>query len=321
MMKMEQDKKEIDVVVIGELNVDIILNGIASFPVIGKEILADSMSVTLGSSSAIFASNLSSLGTKVSFLGKVGDDNFARVVLDSLNSKKVDTSHIIKSASLRTGATIVLNYDQDRANITYPGAMNDLNIKDIDFYFLSRARHMHFSSVFLQPGIRHDLATLFRRAKESGLTTSLDTQWDPAEKWDLPLKELLPFVDLFLPNMKEFMFLTQSKSAGEGIEKIRSFANYVVIKNGSEGAQAWNGKEMIHQPAFVNDRVIDCVGAGDSFNAGFIKDYINNEPLNKCLESGALAGAVNTTMGGGTGAFKDPENFRKIAQERFNYTY
>lgn len=318
---MEQGKKDIDVIVIGELNVDIILNGIESVPVIGKEILADSMSVTLGSSSAIFASNLSSLGTKVSFLGKVGDDNFAQIVLDSLNSKKVDTSHIIKSPSLRTGATIVLNYDQDRANITFPGAMDDLNINDIDFDFLSGARHMHFSSCFLQPGIRHDLPALFRRAKESGLTTSLDAQWDPEEKWDLPLKELLPFVDLFLPNMKEFMFLTNSVSAGEGIEKIRSFANYVVIKNGREGALAWNGEEMIHQPAFVNDRVIDCVGAGDSFNAGFIKDFINNEPLKKCLESGVLAGAVNTTMGGGTAAFINPENFRKIALERFNYNY
>lgn len=318
---MEQGKKDIDVIVIGELNVDIILNGIESFPVIGKEILADSMSVTLGSSSAIFASNLSSLGTKVSFLGKVGDDSFAQIVLDSLNSKNVDTSHIIKSSTLRTGATIVLNYDQERANITFPGAMNDLNINDIDFDFLSRARHMHFSSCFLQPGLRHDLSTLFRRSKESGLTTSLDAQWDPEEKWDLPLKEILPFVDLFLPNMKEFMFLTRRMSASEGIEKIRSFANYVVIKNGSEGALAWNGEEMIHQPAFINDSVIDCVGAGDSFNAGFIKDFINNEPLNKCLESGVLAGAVNTTMRGGTGAFINPENFRKIAQERFNYSY
>jgi len=321
MIKPEQAKKDIDVIVIGELNVDIILNGIESFPVIGKEILADSMSVTLGSSSAIFASNLSSLGAKVSFLGKVGEDNFARVVLDSLNSKKVDTSHIIKSHSLSTGATIVLNYDQDRANITYPGAMNDLKLNDIDFGFLARARHMHFSSCFLQPGIRPDLATLFRKAKESGLTTSLDTQWDPEEKWELPLEDLLPFVDLFLPNMKEFMFLTNSNSASEGIEKIRSFARYVVIKNGSDGALAWNGKEMIHQPAFVNNKVIDCVGAGDSFNAGFIKDFIHNEPLKRCLESGALAGAVNTTVGGGTGAFKDPETFRRIAKERFNYNY
>lgn len=318
---MNATGKKIDVIVIGELNVDIILNEIESFPVIGKEIIANTMSVTLGSSSAIFASNLSSLGPHVAFIGKVGEDNFGQVVLATLERKNVYTSHIIKSTSLSTGATIVLNYDQDRANITYPGAMNDLRLEDIDFGFLSTARHMHFSSCFIQPGIRNDLTTLFQRSKELGLTTSFDAQWDPEEKWDLPLEKLLPFVDVFLPNIQEFKFLTRSKTIEEGIRKIQHFAHYIVIKNGSEGAMAWDGKDLIFQPAFKNDRVLDCIGAGDSFNAGFIKDFINKKPLKKCLETGALIGAINTTMAGGTGAFENPDTIREIARERFNYIF
>jgi sugar/nucleoside kinase (ribokinase family) len=318
---MNATENKIDVIVIGELNVDIILNEIDSFPVIGKEIIANSMSVTLGSSSAIFASNLSSLGPHVAFIGKVGEDNFAQVVLATLEGKNVDTSHIIKSTSLCTGATIVLNYDQDRANITYPGAMNDLRLEDIDFGFLSRARHMHFSNCFMQPGIRNELTNIFRRAKELGLTTSLDTQWDPEEKWDLPLEKLLTYVDVFLPNIQEFKFLTRSNTIEEGIKKLQHFAHYIVIKNGSDGAMAWNGKDLIPQPAFKNDRVVDCIGAGDSFNAGFIKDFINKKPLKKCLETGALTGAINTTRAGGTGAFENQEMIREIARERFNYTF
>jgi sugar/nucleoside kinase (ribokinase family) len=318
---MNAIENKIDVIVIGELNVDIILNEIESFPVIGKEIIANTMSVTLGSSSAIFASNLSSLGSHVAFIGKVGEDNFAQVVLAALERKNVDTSHIIKSTLLSTGATIVLNYDQDRANITYPGAMNDLRLEDIDFGFLSRARHMHFSSCFLQPGIRNDLSTLFRRAKELGLTTSFDTQWDPEEKWDLPLEKLLPYVDVFLPNKQEFKFLTQSNTIEEGIQKLQHYAHYIVIKNGIDGAMAWDGKDLIPQPAFKNDRVVDCIGAGDSFNAGFIKDFINKKPLKKCLEAGALAGAINTTRAGGTDAFENQDTIREIARERFNYTF
>jgi sugar/nucleoside kinase (ribokinase family) len=317
---MKDTEKKFDVIVIGELNVDIILNEIESLPLVGKEIIANKMSVTLGSSSAIFASNLSALGIHVAFIGKIGNDNFAQVVLDSLKSKNVETSHILRSAYLSTGATIVLVYDQDRANVTYPGAMNDLHLENIDFGVLSLARHVHFSSCFLQPGIRNELPSLFRRAKESGLTTSFDPQWDPQEKWDIPLEELLPFVDVFLPNIKEFYFLTGSKTIEEGISKIEHFANYVIIKNGSEGAIAWDGKHLIRQPAFLNDRIIDCVGAGDSFNAGFIMDFINKKPLKKCLETGALTGAINTTMPGGTGAFENPDSIRKIARERFNYT-
>lgn len=318
---MNTIENKIDVIVIGELNVDIILNEIESFPVIGKEIIANTMSVTLGSSSAIFASNLSSLGPHVAFIGKVGKDNFARAVLETLERKNVDTGQIIKSNSLSTGATIVLVYDQDRANITYPGAMNDLRLGDIDFGFLSLARHMHFSSCFIQPGIRNDLTSLFRRTKELGLTTSFDAQWDPEEKWDLPLEKLLPYVDVFLPNIQEFKFLTKSNTAEEGIRKLRPFAHYIVIKNGSDGAMAWDGKDIIIQPAFKNDHVVDCVGAGDSFNAGFINEFINKKSIKKCLETGALAGAVNTTMPGGTGAFESPDTFRKIARERFNFTF
>jgi len=318
---MNSSGNKVDVVVIGELNVDIILNGMTELPVVGKEILADDMQVTLGSSSAIFASNLSSMGVGVAFIGKIGRDNFAKIVLDSLKAKNVITGNIIRSGSLNTGATIVLVHGQDRANITYPGAMYDLRLGDIDFSFLSEAKHMHFATCFMQPGIKPDLPDLFRKSREAGLTTSLDAQWDPEEKWDLPLVSLLPYVDVFLPNLQEFKFLTRSRSIEEGIGKIRDFARLVIIKNGADGAYAWDGKELIHQPAFENKNVVDTVGAGDSFDAGFIKEYINGKNLKRCLEAGAVAGAINTTASGGTGAFTDIGSIRKTAMEKFNYPF
>ncbi len=297
--------KKFDVIVVGELNVDIILNRIERFPEIGKEILAESLDLTLGSSSAIFASNLSSLGSKVSFLGKIGKDGFAQTVLGSLKSKGVDTSNIIQSEKLNTGATIVLNFDQDRAMVTYPGAMEDLKLKDIDFEYIATAAHLHFSSVFLQPGIRYDLPKLFKKAKSFGLTTSVDPQWDPAEKWEVCLTELLPQLDIFMPNMKEFQLLTASDSLEEGIAKIQQYAPNLtlVVKDGTNGAYGCKGSEIIHQPAFLNDNVVDCIGAGDSFNAGFIYKFTKGFSLKQCLEYGAVTGAVSTTMAGGTAAF------------------
>jgi len=312
--------KELDVIVVGELNVDIILNRIDRFPEMGKEILAESLDLTLGSSSAIFASNLSSLGSRVAFIGKIGRDGFASTVLDSLQSKKVDTSHILESVSQNTGATIVLNFDQDRAMVTYPGAMEDLKLEDIDWDFLLTARHLHFSSIFLQPGIRYDLPLLFSKAKSSGLTTSLDPQWDPAEKWDVNLEELLPQLDIFMPNLTEFMLLTGTSSLGEGIRLIKQYAPELtlVVKNGADGAFGWKGGEIIHQPAFINENVVDCIGAGDSFNAGFIHKYISGASLVKCLEYGALAGAVSTTKAGGTGAFANQEITHELAARHFS---
>jgi sugar/nucleoside kinase (ribokinase family) len=315
-------KTKPDVIVIGELNVDIILNQIENFPEMGKEILAQNMNITLGSSSAIFASNLSTLGAKVAFVGKIGKDNFASVILESLNLKNVDTSHIIQSETLNTGATIVLNYDEDRAMVTYPGAMEDLKMDDIDFGFLATARHLHFSSVFLQPGIRKSLPVLFAKAKSFGLTTSLDPQWDPAEKWNVDLTELLPQLDVFLPNKTEFLLLTGAKSLEDGISLVKEIAPnlILIVKNGSDGAYGWSKGKLTHQPAFLNTRVVDCIGAGDSFNSGFIHAFISGNPIEKCLEKGALTGAVSTTRNGGTGAFTSLKDAGNIAAENFKMT-
>ena len=159
-------KKRFDVIVVGELNVDLILNSIDSFPEMGKEKIAKDMTLTLGSSSAIFASNLSALGASVAFVGKIGDDAFGNLVKDSLRSKKVNTDFLIMSKAFSTGATIVLNYSDDRAMVTYPGAMEDLTIDDINQEIISLAKHLHFSSYFLQPGIQSGLLELFKMAKE-----------------------------------------------------------------------------------------------------------------------------------------------------------
>ena len=213
--------KEYDVLVVGELNVDIILNQIDGFPEVGKEKLAQKMATTLGSSSAIFASNLSSLGANVAFLGKVGTDTYGDFVLNRLQESAVDTEFILRSTQADTGATLVLNYGEDRAMITYPGAMELLTVNDISDQTLKLARHLHFSSYFLQPGIRPSLGKLLQRAKSLGLTTSLDPQWDPAEQWDFDTAEILPYVDVFLPNEKELLHITETQNLQDALDQVR----------------------------------------------------------------------------------------------------
>lgn len=312
-------QKKYDVLVVGELNVDLILNKIDGFPEIGKEKLADEMTLTLGSSSAIFASNLSALGAKVAFLGKIGKDQFGQLVLKSLESKGVSTEFIIQDENLNTGATIVLNYDEDRAMVTHPGAMNHLTIEDINENQLKQARHLHFSSYFLQPGITKDVDKMFKMAKELGLTTSFDMQWDPAEKWDLDFERVLPYVDVFLPNHQELIELTGQINMGEGVKALGK-TNIVAVKMSSAGSTCWqDGRETV-QPAFVNDKVVDAIGAGDSFNAGFIFKYISGASLEECQRFGNLCGALNTTAAGGTTAFRNYDAIMKTAKERFGYT-
>ncbi len=313
-------KKKFDVLVAGELNIDLILDKLDQFPVIGKEIMAAEMIYTLGSSSAIFASNLSTLGASVNYCGCIGNDSFGDKIINDLAAKNVTTSNIIRSKTSGTGITVAFNFNQDRAMVTYPGAMNELKQNDITDDMLKQAQHLHVSSVFLQPALKPGLIDLFKRAKQFGLTTSLDPQWDPAEKWDCDWKNLLLFVDVFLPNIEELKNITQKTNLPGAVDAIKDFANLIVAKNSTEGAIAFYKNEVVEQPAFINHDFADAIGAGDSFNAGFIRQFIRDKSLKQCAELGAVCGAINTTQKGGTAAFKDFETVKKIAKEKFNYT-
>jgi len=312
-------KTEFDILVVGELNIDLILNNIASIPKIGTEIIANKMDLTLGSSSAIFASNVSTLGSRTSFIGKIGNDSYGEFVLHSLKKKNVDTSSIIVSDTEKTGATIVLNYSEDRAMITFPGAMKELSPSDISDDTLKKAKHLHISSIFLQPKLKENIAEIFNRAKSLGLTTSLDTQWDPEEKWDIDLKSVLPLVDVFLPNTKELLAITKKNNIDDAINTVKYYANIVVVKMGNNGSLAYYKGVVTKKNPFLNKNVVDAIGAGDSFNAGFINSFIKNNDFNTCLTNANLMGAINTTEVGGTGAFQDILAVKQTALNKFNF--
>ena len=309
-----------DVLVIGELNADIILDDIKGFPMIGKEILANELNVVLGSSSAIFASNLSSLGKSVAMVGLLGEDSFADLIKKSLRNKKVNTDFVVTTKKYKTGLTIVMNYGMDRANVTFPGAMEHLLTVDITDEMMLSSKHLHLSSIFLQKGIKNEAVELFKRAKKLGLTTSMDPQWDPAEDWDLELEKLIPHIDIWMPNVMEFKNITGTDSISAGIEKIKNFSNCIVIKDGVHGAHLWENGKLTTKPAFLNNKVADCIGAGDSFDAGFISEFVNGSSLERCVEVGNVMGAINTLEPGGTAAFENIESVTRKAYEKFEFT-
>lgn len=309
------------VLVVGELNVDLILNNIEGIPEIGAEKLAEDMILTLGSSSAIFASNLSFQKVDVSFLGMIGEDQFGQLVISTFKDKNVKTDLIIESTEHQTGVTVVMNYGLDRAMATYQGAMSHLSFEHFDKINLADFDHIHVSSIFLQPLIKESICKIFSKAKEHNLSTSLDPQWDPNEKWDLPLENLLPLVDVFLPNEKELFALTKTDSVTKGIEKLEPFSKGLVIKKGENGACLKMGEELLSISAFLNDNVVDAIGAGDSFDAGFIYGYINKFTNLDSLERASILGAISTTNAGGTSAFSNHQAVEKIAREKFKYTF
>jgi sugar/nucleoside kinase (ribokinase family) len=295
------DEKEFDVAVVGELNADLILSGDVT-PVFNQvDKLVDSASLSLGSSTAIFACGAARLGLRVAFFGKVGEDEFGRFVLRSLEACQVDTQGVIIDNSLPTGLTVILNRGSDRATLTHLGSISALKFEELDLQRVVRSRHLHTGSYFLLDALRPDLPELFREAQQHGLTISLDPNYDPREDWDQGLLDLLPLVDIFLPNRTECCAIARQPDLAAAMEKLAQPAKIVTVKDGQNGACLLSRGEWIRSES-IQVEVTDTVGAGDTFDAGFIYGYLQGWGLARCLRLGVVCGALSTRAHGGASA-------------------
>jgi len=292
-----------DVLVAGEINPDLILSGNV-VPEFGQvEKLVESAMLAIGSSSAIFACGAARLGLKVAFIGVCGDDVFGRFMLDEMSKRQVDIENVIVSQSGSTGLSVILNqpfdYAQgDRAILTHPGLIAELKASDISDNLLRDSKHLHVASYFLQTNLQPDLPNLFRRAHALGLSTSLDTNYDPSEKW-IGFDELLSVMNVFLPNEKEALSLSGESNVDEAGSRLGSKVETLAIKLGAEGALGVSDGARV-RVASIPVNVIDTIGAGDSFDAGFIYGYLNQWSLEKSLRLACVCGALSTQQAGGT---------------------
>ncbi len=305
----------LDVCVVGEINPDLILYGVPAQLKPEEESLVSGFRLTLGSSSAIFAHNLSVLGTRVGMVSKIGADSLGKMAFDWLAKAGVDLTRVRVAASgPATGLTVILAQPEHRFILTYPGTMFEFSYADLDLDYIFSARHLHLSSYFLHRALRPRIIDLFREAKARGLSTSLDSNDDPEGKWGNDLLEVLPFVDIFFPNEREAKKVAGTDDVQQAIEKLAQLCQFVVVKLGLHGAVARKGAEEWRRSG-LRVASVDPVGAGDSFDAGFIHRYLQGGTPQQCLDYADVVGAFSTTCEGGTEAFKDLGNVVQFLRE------
>lgn len=289
-----------DILVAGEINPDLILTGDVKPEFDQVEKLVDSAALTIGSSSAIFACGAARLGLKVAFIGICGDDVFGRFMLEEMQKRDVDISNVIVRKDGQTGLSVILSSGVDRAILTHMGLIAALQKSDIPDALLRQTRHLHVASYFLQTDLQTGLPDLFRCARELGLTTSLDTNYDPSEKW-IGFDELLSVTNVFLPNKKEAVSLSGKENIELAADRLGSRVEALAVKLGVEGALSISRSQKV-RVASIPVKVVDTVGAGDSFDAGFLYGYLHNWGLAKSLRLACVCGALSTQKAGGTEA-------------------
>jgi sugar/nucleoside kinase (ribokinase family) len=291
----------IDLLVIGEINPDLILRGHDVAPAFGQaEKLVEDAAMVVGSSSVITACGAARLGLRVGFCGLVGDDLFGRFMLEAMRERGIDTAGCVIDASVSTGLSVILaRPGGDRAILTYPGSIPLLAAGHIDRGRLRSARHVHVGSYFLLDRLRPDLPALFREARTAGATTSLDTNWDPSGAWDVG--EILAETDVFLPNEAEARAIAGRDTTDAAVDALAAGLPVLAVKLGAAGGLARRGPETA-RAAPLPVQVVDTVGAGDSFNAGFLAGRLLGRSLADSLQLAVACGSLSTRAAGGTAA-------------------
>jgi sugar/nucleoside kinase (ribokinase family) len=295
-------ERNIDVLVLGEINPDVIVRAEDPRPTFGQvERIVDSIDLVIGSSSVIFACGTARLGLRTAFVGVVGDDPMGRFMLDAMRDRGIDVTACRVDPTVPTGATVILTSGTDRAILTAPGTMPLLRVEDVPEALVRRARHLHVGSLFLLDALRPRLAKLLTTARRDGLTTSADCNWDPREMWDGGLWDIVRETDVFLPNANEAARITGTDDIeGAARALVAAGPRVVAVKCGTDGAFALERDgSLTRLPALAVDAV-DTTGAGDSFDAGLVAGFLAGRPVRDCLALGVAAGSLSTLAVGGT---------------------
>lgn len=304
------ESKSAALLVVGDCNPDLVLRGGHLTPRFGQvEQLVDRAELTVGGSASITACGAARLGTRTYLAGLVGRDTFGEDLSRRVAERGVRTDWLQSVSGVETGLSVILSQGEGRAILTFRGGIAEFGATDVPPDALDAAAHLHVSSYYLQPTLQTGLADLLVAARRRGVSTSLDPGWDPAERWN-GVSELLPLLDLILPNEQEARHLARTDDVQAAARQLHSGGCDVVVKLGARGALVHAEELRSTVPAPEVD-VVDTTGAGDTFAAALLAWRLRGASLESSVRAGCTAGALSTRRDGGVEAQPDLDELER----------
>jgi sugar/nucleoside kinase (ribokinase family) len=287
----------VEVLVAGDLFLDLVMTGFESWPNPGEESFAKEFHKEVGGGAAITACCLSKLEVRTFVLGVVGKSD-GQWMLDELSKRGVDASGIQMAEDEPTAFTVSVSTSHDRALFTYGGANRKFpaTLDSIaDLAQRTGARHVHLG----HPVNPTRAKSLFQAIHDMGCSVSLDVGWHPEWLSDPEAIRALRMVDVFFPNLREASEITKETEPRRVLQELsRLGLRCVALKMGGEGAALLcNGDVMFQEPARVV--AVDTTGAGDCFDAGFLYAWLREMSPRLCLKAGAACGQASVRVMGG----------------------
>lgn len=307
-----------DVTCLGILVADCVGKPVDVMPERGKLTLVDKMELHTGGCASNTGTALAKIGIDTAIIGKVGNDGFGDFMVNELSKWGADCSGIVRDLNYGTSATMVMVHgDGERSFIHYIGANAALTEEDVDFDVIKNTKILHIAGSFLMPGFDGEpTARVLKRAKEMGVTTTLDTAWDSRGNWMKLLEPCLQYVDYAVPSIEEARMVTGQHDPAD-IAKVLmdKGVGIVALKMGDQGCYIKSPDVELRIPIFkVN--AIDALGAGDAFAAGFLAGLVNGWDLERTGKFANATGAFCVTALGATTGIRDQKTIEAFIKDQ-----
>jgi len=292
-----------EILTVADLCVDLLFVGDVK-PIYGQvEQFVNDYTVELGGSTAIFSSQFTKLGGQIKLIGKVGEDVFGNYLVERLRGLNVPPTYIIKSTTEKTAVGLGLAYHGDRAMLTYLGALSEMGGDELlSTGLFDKPQHVHITSYYLLAHLQDFWKQQVPLLSKKGTTISLDTNWSPFGDWN-KVHAILPFVDVFIPNEQEALHISGQSSVLEAGTWLSDFCKLTVIKCGGDGAVVFSKDAVtsFEVPAYLKQdlKIADTTGAGDNFDAGFLKAWLSGSRVEDCVRDGMICGTMSLKQVGG----------------------
>lgn len=294
------------------MNVDLIIHGAA--PDDKKELLEwvgiSKVSVLAAGAIGYFAGVSRTLGHDISVITTLGDDPLGSIVQDCLKRLRSDLSLVEIQHGKSTAIGIyMLLFGSKKRPLTYQMPTHDLwplsYTKTQLGAVIGSGWFHHGGYLHFPPAWKGSVLDIFTLARKHGIGTSLDPQFpltDYPAPWVHAVEPLLPLTDiLFVDKHEACSLMAMDDHIAAARALLAKGPRMVVVKLGEDGAILVDSEGVISQPAekIPLDEIVDSIGAGDSFDAGFVDAWIEKKSKRDCLANATHVAAATLKQPGG----------------------
>lgn len=299
-----------DVLVVGDATVDFIFTDLPHFPRLSEDTVAKNFQLIPGESYNT-AVTLHRLGVKTAWAANFGNDHLSRIVLDFCHAEGLDETFFVHHNKPFQRLSVAASMPTERGFLTYYAPEPALPAA------IPALARINTKMLFI-PGLLYgklfDAALPVIHMKKIRIIMDGNTS-EPVTLNNKSVQKALRNVEIFLPNRKEILRLTAQDDLETAMKMVAEYCPLVVVKSGADGSYAYDRERFYHQSA-IPVQVIDTTGAGDCFDAGFLKAYLDQKSLDICLQWGNISAGLSTQGYGAAGYKVTPAIINEMMKKK-----